>query len=137
MQSIRFFVIDGSIHINFPDEIIKKDIIQRFEFERISGDSYVISNQADIRPYLEKELYPYAVYVGRSEPPSSRTWIPPSEEKLTTVSGVGLGKAEKLNRFGIVTIDDLKSESQSNLARIDGIGMALAARIKADVGDLI
>lgn len=86
---------------------------------------------------MKKEFYRYAVYLGHSEPPSSRTWIPPSEEKLTTVSGVGGDKAEKLNRFGIVTIDDLKSESQSNLARIDGICMALAARIKADVGDLI
>jgi large subunit ribosomal protein L32e len=57
-------------------------------------------------------------------------------EELTDISGVSEGKAEALREAGHETIDQVRGASQEELADADGIGMALAARIKADVGDL-
>ncbi len=57
-------------------------------------------------------------------------------EELTEVSGVGEEKAEALRAAGFDTVADLERADQSNLADVEGIGNALAARIKADVGGL-
>jgi len=57
-------------------------------------------------------------------------------EELTDISGVGDAKAESLREAGVETVDDIRELTQEALADIDGIGNALAARIKADVGDL-
>ncbi|WP_416840801.1 50S ribosomal protein L32e [Haloferax sp. DFSO52] len=56
--------------------------------------------------------------------------------ELEDISGVGPSKAESLREAGFETVDDVKAASQSELAEVDGIGNALAARIKADVGGL-
>lgn len=56
--------------------------------------------------------------------------------ELTDISGVGEGKAEALREAGYDTVDYVRGASQDELANVDGIGMALAARIKADVGDV-
>ncbi|GAB3034825.1 50S ribosomal protein L32e [Natronobiforma cellulositropha] len=58
----------------------------------------------------------------------------PSE--LEDISGVGSSKAGALRDAGFESVDDVREASQSDLAEADGIGNALAARIKADVGDL-
>ncbi|WP_436935272.1 50S ribosomal protein L32e [Halovenus marina] len=60
----------------------------------------------------------------------------PELTDLTDISGVGDAKAEKLRDAGYETVDQVRGASQDELASIDGVGMALAARIKADVGDL-
>jgi large subunit ribosomal protein L32e len=57
-------------------------------------------------------------------------------ETLEDISGVGPSKAEALEAAGYESVEDVKAASQSELAEVDGIGNALAARIKADVGDL-
>lgn len=57
-------------------------------------------------------------------------------EALTDISGVGDAKAESLREAGVETADDIRGLTQEELADVDGIGNALAARIKADVGDL-
>jgi large subunit ribosomal protein L32e len=57
-------------------------------------------------------------------------------DELTGVSGVGEEKAEALREAGFDTVEDLRRAEQSDLSDIDGIGNALAARIKADVGGL-
>lgn len=57
-----------------------------------------------------------------------------TEDDLTKVSGVGTNKADELQLAGYSTIDDLREASQSELADVESIGNALAARIKADVG---
>ncbi|MFC7059773.1 50S ribosomal protein L32e [Halovenus salina] len=57
-------------------------------------------------------------------------------EGLTDISGVGDSKAEALREAGYDTVAKVKGASQDELADVDGIGMALAARIKADIGDL-
>ncbi|MDH5019540.1 50S ribosomal protein L32e [Halobacterium rubrum] len=57
-------------------------------------------------------------------------------EELSDVSGVGPSKAEALEEAGFESVEDVQAASQSELADVDGIGNALAARIKADVGGL-
>ncbi|WP_311172353.1 50S ribosomal protein L32e [Halobellus ordinarius] len=57
-------------------------------------------------------------------------------ETLEDISGVGPSKAEALRDAGYESVDDVKAASQSELADVDGVGNALAARIKADVGGL-
>jgi large subunit ribosomal protein L32e len=57
-------------------------------------------------------------------------------QELEDISGVGPSKAEKLRDAGYETVEDVKAASQSELADVEGIGNALAARIKADVGGL-
>jgi large subunit ribosomal protein L32e len=55
---------------------------------------------------------------------------------LTDISGVGESKAQALREAGYGTVADVRGASQDDLSEIEGIGMALAARIKADVGSL-
>ncbi len=55
---------------------------------------------------------------------------------LTDIAGVGPAKAESLREAGYSTIDEVRAASQSDLSSVSGIGNALAARIKADVGGL-
>ena len=56
--------------------------------------------------------------------------------ELTDISGVGDSKAEALREAGFETVDDVRGADQSQLANVSGVGNALAARIKADVGSL-
>ena len=58
------------------------------------------------------------------------------EMLLTDVSGVGEAKADALREAGYEHVPALVNASQSDLAEVEGIGNALAARIKADVGSL-
>lgn len=57
-------------------------------------------------------------------------------DELTGVSGVGEEKADDLRAAGFDSIDALRRAEQSELSDVEGIGNALAARIKADVGGL-
>ncbi|CQH60200.1 50S ribosomal protein L32e [Halobacterium hubeiense] len=57
-------------------------------------------------------------------------------ETLEDISGVGPSKAEALREAGYESVEDMRAASQSELADVSGIGNALAARIKADVGGL-
>jgi len=57
-------------------------------------------------------------------------------DELESISGVGPSKADALREAGYETVEDVKAASQSALADVDGVGNALAARIKADVGGL-
>ena len=57
-------------------------------------------------------------------------------EVLEDISGVGPSKADALREAGYETVEDVKAASQSELSEVDGVGNALAARIKADVGGL-
>jgi large subunit ribosomal protein L32e len=59
-----------------------------------------------------------------------------AEKELTEVDGVGESKAEALREGGFETVEDLRKASQERIAETEGIGKALAARIKADVGGL-
>ncbi len=57
-------------------------------------------------------------------------------DEITDVDGVGESKAEALREAGFDTVAKLKAASQEELTEAEGVGKALAARIKADVGGL-
>lgn len=57
-------------------------------------------------------------------------------QELEDISGVGASKADALREAGFESIEDVKEADQDDLAEAEGVGNALAARIKADVGDL-
>ncbi|MCU4798890.1 50S ribosomal protein L32e [Halobacteria archaeon HArc-gm2] len=57
-------------------------------------------------------------------------------QELTDISGVGGSKADALRDAGFETVEDVRAADQSELAEAEGVGNALAARIKADVGGL-
>jgi large subunit ribosomal protein L32e len=57
-------------------------------------------------------------------------------QALEDISGVGPSKADALREAGYEAVEDVKAAAQSELAEVDGVGNALAARIKADVGGL-
>jgi large subunit ribosomal protein L32e len=57
-------------------------------------------------------------------------------ETLEDISGVGESKADAIREAGYESVEAVKGASQSDLAEVEGVGNALAARIKADVGDL-
>ncbi|NHN59764.1 MULTISPECIES: 50S ribosomal protein L32e [Halorussus] len=56
--------------------------------------------------------------------------------ELEDISGVGASKADALRDAGYDSVEDVKAASQDDLSEVEGIGNALAARIKADVGGL-
>lgn len=55
-------------------------------------------------------------------------------EQLREVSGVSTQKAQDLVASGFTSVHDLRKTDEETLAETPGIGQALAARIKADVG---
>ncbi|WP_336001960.1 50S ribosomal protein L32e [Halorientalis halophila] len=57
-------------------------------------------------------------------------------DELEDVAGVDTETAATLRGAGYEDVDDLAEASQEDLAEIEGIGNALAARITADVGDV-
>jgi large subunit ribosomal protein L32e len=57
-------------------------------------------------------------------------------EELEDVAGVGPAKAESLREAGYESVEDLQAASQAELGEVSGVGNALAARIKAEVGGL-
>lgn len=57
-------------------------------------------------------------------------------DELEDISGVGAAKAEALRAAGYETVDDVRAADRDELAEVEGIGNALAARVKADVGEL-
>jgi large subunit ribosomal protein L32e len=57
-------------------------------------------------------------------------------ESLEDIAGVGASKADALRDAGFEDVDAVRAASEDELADVEGVGNALAARIKADVGDL-
>jgi large subunit ribosomal protein L32e len=57
-------------------------------------------------------------------------------QSLEDISGVGSSKADALEDAGFESVEDVQAASQDDLSEVEGIGNALAARIKADVGGL-
>jgi large subunit ribosomal protein L32e len=58
------------------------------------------------------------------------------DRDLDDIAGVGPSKADALRDAGFTSVTDLAGADQEAIADVEGIGNALAARIKADVGDL-
>ncbi|WP_122091338.1 50S ribosomal protein L32e [Halalkalicoccus subterraneus] len=73
---------------------------------------------------------------GEATPPEEEQPVGDEPSELTDISGVGDAKADALREAGFETVEDVTAASQDELADVEGIGNALAARIKADVGGL-
>jgi len=50
-------------------------------------------------------------------------------EDLTAVKGIGVSVAERLNRFGINSVDIIAQSTLENLAQIKGIGLPMAQKL--------
>jgi large subunit ribosomal protein L32e len=57
-------------------------------------------------------------------------------DTIEEIAGVGGAKADALRGAGYESVEDVQAASQEELSAVEGIGNALAARIKADVGDV-
>ena len=57
-------------------------------------------------------------------------------DEIEEIAGVGGAKADSMRAAGYESVEDVQAASQEELAEVEGIGNALAARIKADVGDV-
>jgi large subunit ribosomal protein L32e len=57
-------------------------------------------------------------------------------EELEDIAGVGAAKADALREAGFEDVAAVRAASEDELADVEGVGNALAARIKADVGDV-
>ena len=55
---------------------------------------------------------------------------------IDDIAGVGGAKADALREAGYSSVEAVREASQEELSEIEGIGNALAARIKADVDDV-
>lgn len=69
--------------------------------------------------------------------PSENGYMTNKHSDLVSISGVGNKQAERLVDAGFEDKEDVKKTSQSELSDVYGIGNALAARIKADVGEVV
>ncbi|MFB6244264.1 MAG: 50S ribosomal protein L32e [Halobaculum sp.] len=58
------------------------------------------------------------------------------DRELEDISGVSAETADALREAGYESVVDLTAAAQSELASVEGVSNALAARIKADVGSL-
>lgn len=102
---------------------IKAEVGELSVAEDVKEDVESIDSTADAEPSVQPE-------------PESAVESTADRTALTDISGVGETKAEALRAAGYEAVEDVKAVDQDELASVDGIGNALAARIKADVGDL-
>jgi LSU ribosomal protein L32E len=94
---------------------------------------------ADVRTPTEE-----AADAPAAEPPEADDEAPESDAAaddeapatLEEIAGVGPATAEALTDAGYGSVEDVRAAAQAELSEVDGIGAALAARIKADVGGL-
>jgi large subunit ribosomal protein L32e len=74
---------------------------------------------------------------GTADEDDARTVAPEDvPDTIEDIAGVGGAKADALREAGYESVADVQGASQDDLAGIEGVGNALAARIKADVGDV-
>ncbi len=59
-----------------------------------------------------------------------------SPEDLEDIQGVGASTADALRAAGFEDVEDVRAADEDELSEADGVGAALAARIKADVGEV-
>lgn len=125
------------------EEISAVDGIGRALAARIKADVGGLAVEEDAAP-AEAEDVSEDAEPAAAEPEEPTDEAPADEEseteevpeELVEISGVSEERAGTLRDAGFESVDEIRRADQSDLAEIDGIGTALAARIKADVGDL-
>jgi large subunit ribosomal protein L32e len=97
-------------------------------------DADVDADEPEAEPEAESE--PEAETDADADADEAETDADDGLADLEDISGVGPSKAEALREAGYESVEDVRAASQAELSDVDGIGNALAARIKADVGGL-
>ena len=111
------------------DQLQKLDAISTALAARVKAETDELAISEDV----ETEVEELTAEDDDEEPePESE----PEITELTDISGVSESKAETLREAGYSSVDHIRGASQDELADVDSVGMALAARIKANVGDL-
>ena len=129
------------------DDLVEVDGISDALAARIKGDvgGLEVDEEADaeVEEEAEVETEEEDADADESEADVDEADVEVEEEPedegpsgLEDIAGVGASKADALREAGYDSLDAVRGASQSELADVEGIGNALAARIKADVGDL-
>jgi len=84
-----------------------------------------VGNAEELVPQILESMYDQSIVPAKK--------IEDDFSKLTDISGIGDNKAEHLRESGFETPADVYKVSQNKLSEVEGIGNALAARIKADI----
>ena len=117
------------------DQLQAVDGISTALAARIKAETDDVEVSDDVEASVE-ELAPEEADEGDEDAEADSEDAEAEIEDLTDISGVGDAKADALREAGYETVDHVRGASQDELADVEDIGMALAARIKADVGDL-
>ncbi len=128
----------GALAAASQDELTDVDGIGMALAARIKADVGDLEVEADVEAEVEADDEDADADADDADADvdEDETEADEDERELEDISGVGPSKAETLREAGYESVTDLKEASQDELSEVGGIGMALAARIKADVGDL-
>jgi large subunit ribosomal protein L32e len=118
------------------DQLQELDAVSTALAARMKAETGELEVSEDVEAAVEDLGEGDAETETTTEPDETAEPAEPEITELTDISGVGETKAETLREADYTSIDHIRGASQEELADVDGIGMALAARIKADVGDL-
>ena len=108
----------GGVHVTSGEDLVHVSVIGTRE----------ATEETDLNEWLKHE----DVCTTCADLARERMGLP--QRPLTEISGVGQHKAEALRRGGFTSIPEIRRVEQQDLAALPEIGNALAARIKADVG---
>lgn len=123
----------GSIpmHPNCQQDPTDAEVEQAVEDAEVDVDAIVRELESGLPVDVDPEVIEQELQAARENTGFDRD----SDSPLTSISGVSHLKVEALQAAGYTTIEDVQRASQAELSEVEGIGNALAARMKADVGD--
>lgn len=104
--------------------------------DNVAQDYYLHGNGPTLYEYWDKRIDPMEKPVKVSVRDSSKTYDYPQSKlsiDVEELSGIGEHKAKALEQAGIRTVEDAHEATQEELSEIDGIGNALAARVKSSI----
>lgn len=120
---------------NYPNVHMERNTLEKLAEDLVDLDDDVLL--ADLSLMLGEKL------TAREVPGAELIVVEESEEikpekvnDLTQIAGIGRSKAEALYDAGYHWQQEVALVGQQELSQVNGIGNALAARMKADVGDM-
>ena len=134
----------GDVEVEEPedaeagDEADEADAAEEAEDEETEAEPEVEAEEAEEADVEEAEEETTEAEPEGEPEPAEAEEAPELDlpDSLEDISGVGASKADALREAGYETPRDVAAATQETLAEVEGIGKALAARIKADVGDV-
>ena len=120
------------------DELAETEGVGKALAARIKGEVGDIEIEADEQAAVDEDETgaDEAEAADEDETDAGEDESEADDRELDEIAGVGPSKADALSNAGFESVADLQVADQEDLAEVEGIGNALAARIKADVGDL-